>query len=195
MIDQANTAGLLQAVQRYFDLMYDADTSRFDSVFRSSAQLHGFQEGQMTMWTAQKFKEVLAGRPSPKSVNAPRQEEILLLDFASATQALAKVRVRINTIVFIDYLTYHRIDGEWMITSKAYHVERPGQTPSGPRSGRPTSPLWHGFRGSWRRRGARGHALALEEVEARKDDNGRPAERPGIPAPARTPGSLPARVG
>jgi Putative lumazine-binding len=123
MIDQANIGALLQAVQRYFDLMYDSDTSRFDRVFRASAQLHGFQEGQMSMWSAQKFKEVIAGRPSPKSVKAPRQEEILLLDFASATQALAKVRVRINTIVFIDYLTYHRIDGEWMITSKAYHVE------------------------------------------------------------------------
>ena len=123
MIDQANIGALLQAVQRYFDLMYDSDTSRFDRVFRPSAQLHGFQEGQMSMWSAQKFKEVIAGRPSPKSVKAPRQEEILLLDFAFATQALAKVRVRINTIVFIDYLTYHRIDGEWMITSKAYHVE------------------------------------------------------------------------
>ena len=77
----------------------------------------------MSMWSAQKFKDVIAGRPSPKSMNAPRQEEILLLDFASATQALVKVRVRINTIVFVDYLTYHRIDGEWMITSKAYHVE------------------------------------------------------------------------
>ena len=123
MIDQADTAGLLQAVQRYFDLMYDADTSRFDRVFRATAQLHGFQDGQMSMWPAQKFKEVIAGRPSPKSVNAPRQEEVLLVDFASATQALVKVRERINTIVFVDYLTYHRIDGEWLITSKAYHVE------------------------------------------------------------------------
>ena len=77
----------------------------------------------MSMWPAQKYKEVLAGRPSPKSLNAPRQEEILLMDFASPTQALVKVRVRINTIVFVDYLTYHRIDGEWLITSKGYHVE------------------------------------------------------------------------
>jgi putative lumazine-binding protein len=123
MIDHADTAGLLKAVQRYFDLMHDSDTFRFDRVFRPSAQLHGFQEGQMTMWPAQKFKEVIAGRPSPKSLNAPRQEEVLLVDFASPTQALVKVRVRINAVVFVDYLTYHRIDGEWLITSKAYHVE------------------------------------------------------------------------
>jgi hypothetical protein len=129
MIDHLGTQGLTLAVQRYFDLMYDSDTSRFDRVFHSTAQLHGFRDGQMSMWPAQTFKDVLAGRPSPKSLNAPRQEEILLVDVASTSQALVKVRVRINTVVFVDYLTYHRIDGDWLITSKAYHVER--NEPSG----------------------------------------------------------------
>lgn len=123
MIDRSGPEMLSQAVQRYFDLMYDCDTSRFDRVFRSTAQLHGFREGEMAMWPAAEYKRILAGRSSPKSLNAPRQEDILLMDFASATQALVKVRVRINAIVFVDYLTYHRIDGEWLITAKGYHVE------------------------------------------------------------------------
>jgi hypothetical protein len=112
-----------EAVQRYFDLMYDCDTSRFERVFGATAQLHGFRDGAMSMWPAQQYKEILAARPSPKSLSAPRQEEILLMDFASPTQALVKVRVRINNIVFVDYLTYHRIEGAWQITGKGYHVE------------------------------------------------------------------------
>jgi hypothetical protein len=76
------------------------------------------------MWSAQKFKDVLAGRPSPKAIGAPREEEILLMDMASPTQALVKVRVRISAVVFVDYLTYHCVDGDWLVTSKAYHVER-----------------------------------------------------------------------
>lgn len=124
MLDHAITRGLTEAVQRYFDLMYDADLAEFDRVFRSTAQLHGFREGEMSMWPAATYKDVLAGRPSPKSQNAPRHEEILLLDFASPTQAMVKVRVRIGRIVFVDYLTYHRIDGDWLITAKAYHVEQ-----------------------------------------------------------------------
>jgi len=124
MDDASRVQGLTQAVQRYFDLMYDSDTSRFDRVFRSSAQLHGFRDGQIAMWPAQTFKDVLTSRPSPKSVGAPREEEILMMDFASANQAVVKVRVRINTIIFVDHLTYHRIDGEWLVTGKAYHVER-----------------------------------------------------------------------
>jgi hypothetical protein len=123
-MDRSSIESLTAAVQRYFDLMYDADTSRFDRVFRSSAQLHGFRDGKMALYSAGGYKEVLEGRPSPKSVKAPRQEEILMMDFASPTQAMVKVRVRINTNLYVDYLTYHRIDGEWLITSKGFHTER-----------------------------------------------------------------------
>lgn len=112
---------LTQAVQRYFDLMYDCDVARFDRVFRPSAQLHGFREGAMTMWPAAEYRDILAGRQSPQAAGAPREEEILLMDFASDTQAMVKVRVRINALMFVDYLTWHRIDGEWLITAKAYH--------------------------------------------------------------------------
>jgi hypothetical protein len=122
MSDQG-TSELTGAVQRYFDLMYDCDTSAFNGVFRQTAQLHGFREGEMTMWPAQTYKDILAKRESPKSLGAAREEKILLIDFASPDQALVKLRVRINTAVFIDYLTYHRINGTWLITSKAYHLE------------------------------------------------------------------------
>src|ERR1700722_19492257 len=99
MIEQSS-AGLIRAVQLYFDLMYDADLALFDRVFRSTAQLHGFRGGDMTMWSMPAYRDILASRPSPKSLGAPRQEEILLMDFAAADQAMVKVRVRINATVF-----------------------------------------------------------------------------------------------
>ena len=123
MSENAATDNLLGAVQRYFDLMYECDVTTFDQVFRSSAQLHGFRESEMTVWPAETYKDILSKRQSPKSQNAPREEQVLLIDFASATQALVKVRVRIGPTLFTDYLTYHRIGSNWLITSKAYHVE------------------------------------------------------------------------
>jgi hypothetical protein len=123
MIDQAAVPALIDAVQRYFDLMYDSDTSKYDQVFRPTAQLHSVAKGEVVMLTAQGFKELIESRPSPKSAGAPRQEEILMIDVASPEQAFVKVRVRINKIVFVDYLTYHRAGGEWLITAKGYHVE------------------------------------------------------------------------
>lgn len=124
MTDERRAQELQRALQGYFDLMYDSDLSRFSQIFRSTARLHGFRDGTMTTWSAAEFKDLLGSRPSPKMLNAPRQEEILMIDFASDTQAVAKVRVRIDSIVFVDHLTYHRIDGDWLITSKAFHVER-----------------------------------------------------------------------
>lgn len=131
MVDQlathhADIDALRQAVRRYFDLMYESDVSRFDDVFRSTAQLHGFRNGQMRLVTAQAYRDALARTPSPMAQNAPREEAVLLMDIASRDQALVKVRVRINATVYIDYLSYHRIDGNWLITSKAFHVESDG---------------------------------------------------------------------
>jgi Putative lumazine-binding len=123
MTFQSNAESLIVAIQNYFDLMYDCDVVRFGRVFAPTAQLHGFREGKMVRWTADEYREVLGKRQSPKSMNAPRGEQILLLDFSSPTQALVKVRVRIANAVFVDYLTYHLIDGHWLITSKGYHLE------------------------------------------------------------------------
>jgi putative lumazine-binding protein len=116
--------GLLAAVRRYFDLMYESDLRHFDRVFAPTAQLHGFREGRLTMWSAGQFKDVMASRPSPHALKAPREEAILSVDFAAPDQAVAKVRVRIGATVFVDCLAYHRADGEWLITHKAYNVDR-----------------------------------------------------------------------
>jgi len=114
---------LLEALRKYFDLMYDCDTSRFEDVFSPTVQLHGFRDAEMKAWSADVYKNILKQRQSPKSQNAPREEEILLMDFASPTQVLTKVRVRISSLMFVDHLIWHRIDGRWQITAKGFHLE------------------------------------------------------------------------
>jgi hypothetical protein len=114
---------LCDALDRYFTLMHDCEVANFDRVFATTSQLHGFRDGQMNCWPASQYREILAGRISPKAQGAPREHQILMLDFTSPTQALAKVRVRLNDMVFVDYLTYHKIDGTWLVTAKAYHRE------------------------------------------------------------------------
>jgi hypothetical protein len=117
-------APLLDAVERYLMLMYDCDVSRFDEVFAPSAQLHGLRDGELQIIPAADYRKRLASRTSPQSKNAPRLEEVLLVDFASPTQAVVKVRVRIDTQQYLDQLCWHRIDGNWRITAKSFHVER-----------------------------------------------------------------------
>lgn len=123
MPDHSTCRSLLEAVERYFDLMFDNDVSRFGQVFASTAQLHGLRDANLLSYSAQEYRKALASRPSPQSKNAPRQQEILLVDFASPAQAIVKVRVRIDVAHYIDHLSYHLIDGTWLIIAKSFHIE------------------------------------------------------------------------
>jgi hypothetical protein len=130
MTDQPTYLSLLGAVGRYFDLMFDSDVSRFEQLFASSAQLHGLRDDNLRALPAQDYKVMLAGSPSPRAKNAPRFQEILLVDFASPTQAMVKVRVRIDAVQYLDYLSFHCIKGAWTITAKSFHIERRFEDPT-----------------------------------------------------------------
>lgn len=124
MTEGPTLAPLLEAVERYFTLMYDNDVSRFDRVFAPTAQLHGFRDAELRILPVHDYRALLASAPSPKSKDAPQFREILLIDMASPAQALVKVRVRIDLLQYVDYLAYHRINDAWLITAKSFHVER-----------------------------------------------------------------------
>ena len=124
MIDVATHKSLIATVEQYFDTMFDSDVGRFDQVFAPSAQLHGLRDGNLRILPAAEYRTLLASSSSPKSKNAPRHQEILLVDFASPCQALVKVRVRVDAILYLDYLSFHLIGGAWRITAKSFHIER-----------------------------------------------------------------------
>jgi hypothetical protein len=124
MTDKAHCQALLEAVDRYLEMMFDSDVGRFDHVFAPTAKLHGLRDGQMRVLPAAEYRKLLAATPSPKSKGAPRQQEILLIDFASSSQALVKLRVRIDTILYLDYLLFHMVAGTWLVTAKSFHIER-----------------------------------------------------------------------
>jgi hypothetical protein len=69
-LDSSCMTDLMQSVQKYLDLMYDCDTSRFADVFYPSVHLHGFRDGKMVAWPAETYRDILNKRQSPKSTNA-----------------------------------------------------------------------------------------------------------------------------
>ena len=124
MTDAATHASLIAAVEQYFEMMFNSDVGHFDHVFAPTAQLHGLRDGNLRTLSAAEYRKLLASNPSPKSKNAPRQQEVVLVDFASPAQALVKVRVRIDKILYVDYLSFHLIGGVWLVTAKSFHIER-----------------------------------------------------------------------
>jgi hypothetical protein len=121
---QQSASAVQPAIEAYFDLMYDADDSRFPEVFHELCQIHGLREGKLAAWSAPEFRAIMASRPSPASMGSPRRQEIVRVDEISPDAAAAKVRVRIGQTCFLDHLLFHRIDGKWLVTSKGFHVEK-----------------------------------------------------------------------
>jgi Putative lumazine-binding len=115
---------LLDTIDRYFETMFDNDAGRFDQVFAPTAQLHGLRDGALRVLAAADYRTLMLETASPKSKSAPRHQEILSIDFASDTQACAKVSVRIEPVLYLDYLLLHRVSGGWIVTAKSFHVAR-----------------------------------------------------------------------
>ena len=113
---------IASAIEGYFDLMYEAADGRFPEVFHDASLIHGLREGKLAAWSAAEFRALMRGRPSPASLKSPRDQEILGIDCTAPGLATAKVRVRIGQTGFVDHLVFHRIDGKWLVTSKAFHV-------------------------------------------------------------------------
>ncbi len=115
------TQDVRDLVGRYFELLYTCDVSQFGQVFDPAAHLYGLGDGDVVVWTADHYRQLLAGRESPKKLGSRREEAILQIDIAAPTQAFAKVKVRINQMVFIDYLSFLKLNQGWRIVSKTYH--------------------------------------------------------------------------
>lgn len=112
------------AIDGYFDLMYDADDARFPEVFHDVCIIHGLREGKLAAWSAAEFREMMRGRPSPAAMKSPREQEMLSIERIAPGLAIANVRVRIGQTGFLDHLTFHCLDGKWLVTSKAFHIAR-----------------------------------------------------------------------
>ncbi len=113
---------IASAIDGYFNLMYDVDDSRFRDVFSDACIVHGIRDGKHTVRSAAEFRDFICNRPSPAAMKSPRDEAIISIEQTAPDLAIAKVRVRAGQTGFIDHLVLHRIDGKWLVTTKAFHV-------------------------------------------------------------------------
>jgi hypothetical protein len=63
-------------------------------------------------------------RPSPKSKNQARHDEILQIDIAGPTTAFVKVKCALPPRFFTDYLCLLKVEGRWQVAQKVFATER-----------------------------------------------------------------------
>jgi len=117
------TEAAMTTIEDYFSLAYEPSSREFDHVFHKDCTIQWLRDRQFEYFTAEEYRSLIYGRPSPSSQNAPRDEAVLSIANISGDLSAATVRVRIGKTVFLDHLVLRAIDGKWLITCKASYVK------------------------------------------------------------------------
>lgn len=118
------TQAVVALIDDYFNLAYEPKSRDFNKVFHPSCLVQWVHEGELRTLSSPEYAALIDGRPSPRSMRAPRDEAILSMENISESLSTATVRVRIGKTLFNDHFVMHRIEGSWLIATKASTLVR-----------------------------------------------------------------------
>ena len=111
-------------IQTYFDSMSESSREKVCEAFHPSGKITGYLEDGLHEMTREEFADLVASlQPSPHESNQQLYAEVLSIDITGDT-AVAKVRDEYLGMMFIDTLSFIKVEGSWSIYTKLFHVER-----------------------------------------------------------------------
>ncbi len=112
-----------EAIQLYFDSMYESSEEKVRQVFHENAKITGYMQGKLLEQSVDNFATFVASQiPSAAEKNEEKLLETLSIEIAGST-AVARVRDGYIGMVFQDTLSFLKIDDDWVIYNKLFHVE------------------------------------------------------------------------
>ena len=112
-----------EAIQLYFDSMYESSEEKVRQVFYKDAKITGYMQGSLMEQSVDSFAKFVASQiPSAAEKNEEKLLETLSLEIAGST-AVARVRDGYIGMVFQDTLSFLKIGDDWVIYNKLFHVE------------------------------------------------------------------------
>jgi len=111
------------AIDTYFRALYACDVDLLDSVFHPASTLFDVDEGVVTVDPYPAWREVVAHRKSPASIDQIRDEQIVNIDWLSPAAASVHVRLRVLDSIFVDHLSFVNGADGWQIVAKVWHLE------------------------------------------------------------------------
>ena len=112
-----------EAIQLYFDSMYESSEDKVRQVFHENAKITGYMQGKLLEQSVDNFATFVASQiPSAAEKNEEKLLETLSIEIAGST-AVARVRDGYIGMVFQDTLSFLKIDDDLVIYNKLFHVE------------------------------------------------------------------------
>lgn len=121
-----NFAAVAAVLGRYFDGLYQSDTTLLRSVFHPKAHYTCATDGTLVHLGMDEYFPIVDARPSPASRKEVRADRIVAIEFAGPVTAFARVECAIGAKFFSDLLTFVFVEGRWQIVSKVFHFDLRG---------------------------------------------------------------------
>jgi hypothetical protein len=113
--DSAEIARILN--DEYFKGIYEGDTNLLSTVYYSGTLLFGDAAGKPYFKTIAQYLDGVKNRQSPKDSGKPFKGEIISIDIINSI-AVAKVHVKMYDFNYYELLSFHKLDGKWVIVNK-----------------------------------------------------------------------------
>lgn len=105
------------AVGHYLKGQATGDPEEFRKAFHPEAKLFWVKDGQLAQRTSAEFIAGASGKPADDE--AQRKRRVVLVDVADDV-AVVKIELDYPKVFFTDYLSLHKVGGEWRIVNKSF---------------------------------------------------------------------------
>jgi len=116
--DQQAKAAITAVLENnYFKGVYEGDISLLTPIYHSGTLLFGDVKGQPYAKTLNEYFDGVAHRQSVKDSGKPFETGIVEIKVVNSI-AVAELKVKMYDFNYHEYLSFHRINGKWLIVNK-----------------------------------------------------------------------------
>lgn len=116
--NQQSSAAITEVLENhYFKGIYEGDTNKLSPIYYNGTLLFGDVKGQPYAKTLEQYLDGVAHRQSPKDSGKPFKGEIVDIRVINSI-AVAEVKVKMYDFNYHEFLSFHQIDGKWLIVNK-----------------------------------------------------------------------------
>lgn len=116
--NQQSRAAITDVLEdHYFKGIYEGDVNSLTKIYYNGTLLFGDVKGQPYAKTLEQYLDGVANRQSPKDSGKPFKGEIIDIRVINSI-AVAEVKVKMYDFNYHEFLSFHQIDGKWLIVNK-----------------------------------------------------------------------------
>ena len=113
-----DSTAIAQALEDYyFKGIYEGNLDLLNQVYYTGTLLFGDVKGQPYAKTLDQYLDGVKNRQSPKDSGKPFEGTIISIDVVNSI-AVAKVHVKMYEFNYDEFLSFHKLDGRWLIVNK-----------------------------------------------------------------------------